>query len=157
MLGGEDLDELEELRTDLEGRAAAVAARRASTAQIDALSALQDELEAAAREGDIDAVLEANAEFHRRILVLSGRPTLLRVVDGVQARLGPILAMTRDARVQAGGVHPHRLLLDALRARDADAARDAMVEDVGLSFSRLRRALAAKIAVPMADLVSSDA
>ncbi len=157
MLGGEDLDELEELRTDLEGRAAAVAARRASTAQIDALSALQDELEAAARAGDIDAVLEANAEFHRRILVLSGRPTLLRVVDGVQARLGPILAMTRDARVQAGGVHPHRLLLDALRARDADAARDAMVEDVGLSFSRLRRALAAKIAVPMADLVSSDA
>ena len=34
MLGGEDLDELEELRTDLEGRAAAVAATRASAADI---------------------------------------------------------------------------------------------------------------------------
>lgn len=152
MLGGEDLDELEELRTDLEGRAAGVAARRASAAQLDALEIIQDELEAADRKGDIDAMLGANAEFHRSILVLSGRPTLLRVVDGVQARLGPILAMTRGARPGTFATHPHRAILLALRARDADAARDAMVEDVGLSFAHLRRALAA----PMV-LVASEA
>lgn len=153
MLGGEDLDELEELRTDLEGRAAGVAARRASPAQIEALAVLQDELEAAHEAGDHDAMLDADSEFHRRILVLSGRPTLLRVVDGVQARLGPILAMTRQARSEAGGVHPHRVVLDAMRARDGDAARDAMVGDVASFFARLRRALA----VQALDLVRSDA
>ena len=162
MLRGEDLDELEELRTDLEGRAAGVAARRASSAQIDALAAIQDELEAAASEGDTEATLEANAQFHRAILVLSGRPTLLRVVDGVQARLGPILAMTRATRGDMFGVHPHRPILDAMRARDADAARAAMIEDVSLSFARLRQGLAARGPAPMVldearDLVGSDA
>ena len=144
MLDGEDLDELEELRTDLEGRAAAVAARRLSADQLAELDAIQAELETARRAGDAEAVLEANALFHRAILVLSGRPTLLRVVDGVQARLGPVFAMARDAEMEEFAEHPHRRILQALRARDGEAAREAMVADIGVSFRRLRRALAGR-------------
>jgi DNA-binding GntR family transcriptional regulator len=150
MLGGEDLDELEELRTDLEGRAAAVAARSATAAEIAELTALQDELEDARGGGDTEGAVAANARFHRLLLQLSRRPTLLRVVDGVQARLGPILAMTRDAALQRFDEHPHRALLQALERRDAEGAREAMMADIGLCFARVRRALAARVAVPLA-------
>jgi DNA-binding GntR family transcriptional regulator len=142
MLGGEDLDELEELRTDLEGRAAAVAARMATPAQLAELTVLQDELEESGRDGDVEGALTINSLFHRTILQLSRRPTLLRVVDGVQARLGPVLAMTREAALDRHDEHPHRAVLRALEARDAEAARAAMMADIGLSFARLRRGLA---------------
>ena len=141
MLGGEDLDELEELRTDLEGRAAAVAATRASATDIDALAVLQDELELARTHDDRDAIFDLDTEFHRCLVVLSGRPTLLRVVDGIGARLGPILALTREAKMDVVGLHPHRHILDAMRARDADGARAWMIKDVAASFRRVRSGL----------------
>ena len=152
MLGGEDLDELEELRTDLEGRAAAVVARAATPAQLTELNQLQDELEEAEGDRDIEGALAVNALFHRSILQLSRRPTLVRVVDGVEARLGPILAMTREAALDSFAEHPHRAILRALGARDAEAARAAMMADIGLCFARLRRALAARVGVPLAAL-----
>ena len=142
MLGGEDLDEMEELRTDLEGRAAAVAANRASATEIDGLAAVQDEFEGAKTHDDRDAMFELNTEFHRRVVALSGRPTLLRVVDGIGARLGPILALTREAKMDLAGVHPHRHILDAMRARDANAAREWMMRDIADSFRRVRSGLA---------------
>ena len=145
MLGGEDLDELEELRTDLEGRAAAVAARTATSTQLGELERLQEELEEALGDRDVEGALTVNALFHRSILQLSRRPTLLRVVDGVQARLGPILAMTREASLDSFAEHPHRAILRAMSARDAEAARSAMMADIGLCFGRLRRALAARM------------
>ena len=105
--------------------------------------------------------MEANTEFHRRIVVLSGRPTLLRVVDGIGVRLGPILALTREVESVLPGTHPHCHILDAMRARDAAGAREWMTRDIAVSFRRIRTGLAALAASASLDaaagLVHSDA
>lgn len=143
VLGREELDELKELRIDLEGRAAAVTAVRISPAAIEELAAIQDALEAAAAAGDVAREIELNEAFHRTILSTSGRPTLLRMVDAVSVRLGPLIAIVSAARWERTHPHPHRAILAALGARDEAAARRAMVRDIEFAFALLHRALAA--------------
>lgn len=143
ILGSEELEELRELRIDLEGRAAAVTATRISAEGIDELVAVQDAFEDALAEGNITREIELNEAFHRAILATSGRPTLLRMVDAVSVRLGPLIAITAAARWGFEGSHPHRAVLAAFRARDEAAARRAMVGDIEFAFALLRRTLAA--------------
>jgi DNA-binding GntR family transcriptional regulator len=64
----------------LEGRCAAEAVRNARTTDIALLQDIHARLEAAARDGRIDAFFEANQEFHKKIQELSGNRWLLSVI-----------------------------------------------------------------------------
>ena len=140
-LGADELDELRELRIDLEGRAAAVVAERATGQQIQILEDIQAKLRDAVAAGDHVEALAQNDAFHHEILVRSNRPTLVKMVDALQVRFGPLNALleTFDAAVPAD--HPHERLLEALAARDPAAARAAIVTDIESSFRNLRAAL----------------
>ncbi|MBO8185627.1 FadR/GntR family transcriptional regulator [Streptomyces spirodelae] len=119
------LRDLDEVRGIVEPAAVRLAAERRTDADLAALErALAAMCEAS--DGAPEAV-EADLAFHRALLAASHNELLERmemVISTVRA--------ARDRLVHGPGHHPldpvpsHRAVLDAVRARDADAAEDAM-------------------------------
>jgi DNA-binding GntR family transcriptional regulator len=62
----QDLDDIFPLMAMLEGRCVVEAIKRAKPADIVALKSIHEKLEAAARDGRIDAFFESNQEFHKK-------------------------------------------------------------------------------------------
>lgn len=132
-LGPEDYLELRDLRVMLEGEAAALTALRITPATIEHLEAVHSRLADAKRRADFKSALIHNQEFHLRVCAESGSPRLYRIVDGLWLQMGPLM----NALYIRSGVptddqkrHWHLQLLDAFRARDAEAARAALQNDI---------------------------
>ncbi|WP_079170085.1 FadR/GntR family transcriptional regulator [Mangrovactinospora gilvigrisea] len=129
MAGGEGsalLGDLAEMRALVEPSAARLAAERRTDAD---LEALEEALAAMASAKQPDGAAAADAEFHRALQAATGNEMLARL----HSLLEPALR-ARDTLVHSssGGeddpVPGHRAVLDAVRARDADAAARAMAE-----------------------------
>ncbi|MBI5157937.1 MAG: GntR family transcriptional regulator [Acidimicrobiia bacterium] len=115
------------VRAELEAMAAREAAGNLSTAQIEELHRLNDEMSALAAAGDTHGHAVKNTEFHSIIVEASGNRTLERIL----AMLQP-LAQTY-LTVSVGGLSApevyamrHGSILDALVAGDPDGAEAAM-------------------------------
>jgi DNA-binding FadR family transcriptional regulator len=130
-------DELTEMRVIVEPAAARLAAQRASDADIEALAGALDRM-ASAR--DLAATVQADLDFHR--LLMSGtHNAFLTQVERIIA----IGLAERDKLVHGSvdddPVPSHRAVLDAISARDPEAAYDAMralVDKSGADLDRLR-------------------
>lgn len=97
--------------------------RHASDADLDALDAIGRDCEAAANVGDITRFLPANRAFHHAMHRLGRDPDALDVLD----RTWPLVEALRrrhgfGKRRLGAAMRSHRVLLAALRSRDADAA-----------------------------------
>ncbi|MFO7856307.1 MAG: GntR family transcriptional regulator [Paracoccaceae bacterium] len=123
------VQEIGDLRSDLEGRAAALAAVRAQAAEIAALAAVNEEVVAAHAARDIPGAVRANTRFHLRLCGLARSPILLELVESLWIRCGPILWHAIDARSPRWRPGPHLDALAALREGDPESARDAMRVD----------------------------
>ena len=111
-----------QVRRILEPAATAMAAERISPEEVKGLQALLDSL---GSNPDPEELVEKDMEFHRRIVVSAGNSVLSSLLESMS---GP---MTR-ARVWRGitqtgtltrTLAEHRAILDALTARDPEAAR----------------------------------
>ncbi|USX55242.1 FadR/GntR family transcriptional regulator [Lentzea sp. HUAS12] len=129
--------ELTEMRVIVEPAAARLAAERASDADIEALSAALDRM-ASAR--DLAATVRADLDFHR-LLMAATHNTFLTQVERIIA----IGLAERDKLVHGtvddDPVPSHREVLDAIKARDPEAAYEAMralVDKSGADLDRLR-------------------
>ncbi|MGW6442057.1 FadR/GntR family transcriptional regulator [Lentzea sp. NPDC055074] len=130
-------DELTEMRVIVEPAAARLAAERASDADIEAIGGALDRM-AAAR--DLAATVRADLEFHR-LLMAATHNTFLTQVERIIA----IGLAERDKLVHGtvddDPVPSHRAVLDAISARDPEAAYEAMralVDKSGADLDRLR-------------------
>ncbi len=123
----QDLDDIFPLMAMLEGRCAAEAVNRAKAADIKALQAIHEALEAAARDGRIDAFFEANQEFHKKIQELSGNRWLLSVIQDLRKvlKLSRLHSLSLEGRLQQS-LDEHRLIMAALQASDAARAEKLM-------------------------------
>lgn len=120
----DDVEHLLEVRSALEQLAARRAAERHDPAGLDALdAALVRQGEAAAR-GDGTAARRAAADFHEALLAAAGNPLLDEIAAVTASRVRWLLGQHEDL---AEMVEEHRALLDAVRARDADAAAEHAV------------------------------
>lgn len=120
-----EIMELYEMRTVLEGTAARLAARSASGVELDELQSLNDEM--AEAEGDGAQLFALNQLFHRTLIDAARNRFLVKSVNAVHTTLlilGPS-TLGRPDRAPAA-VTEHQAVLDALRARDGDAAEGAM-------------------------------
>lgn len=132
----DDVDHLLEVRSALEAMAARRAAERRDPAGVAALAAaLAREEDAAARE-DATAARRAAADFHEALLAAAGNSVLDELAAVTASRARWLLARHEDLAEMA---HEHRLLLDAVRAGDTDAAQRLVHAHLETS----RRALAA--------------
>jgi DNA-binding FadR family transcriptional regulator len=131
--GKDELHELFELRSIVEPAASALAARRRTRTQ---LQALRDSLNRMARHSlAVEAGQQADREFHTVLLEASGNRFLTSISGGVaaallwmptfQQRKGPLL---RDP------IPDHERVYEAIAARDPDAAALAMTDLIQLAL-----------------------
>ena len=123
----QDLDDLFPLIALLEGRCAADAVKRAKPAEINELKIIHERLEAAARDGRMDAFFEANQEFHRRIQELANNRWLLSVIQDLRKvlKLSRMHSLSLEGCLQQS-LDEHRGILAALEAGDAAKAEKLM-------------------------------
>jgi GntR family transcriptional regulator, galactonate operon transcriptional repressor len=123
---GDTLDRLMEVRRIIEPGAAAVAARRGSTSDFARIEAAY---EAMAKAGmHVDAFMEADLAFHVACLVASQNEFLLPVAHAIRTAMMTSLRITNRNPTENRNVSLplHRAILDAILARDSEAAALAM-------------------------------
>lgn len=118
-----DVREIYDVRAAVEGRAAQLIVRAGRPSALTELEDIVDAMGTAARAGDVAGVRRRDLEFHERVCILSENRRLhevfLRHVPAVQTLI------RHDDRLHFPGeatAAQHRLLLDALRGGDPDAA-----------------------------------
>ncbi|GAA3666534.1 FadR/GntR family transcriptional regulator [Lentzea roselyniae] len=130
-------EELTEMRVIVEPAAARLAAERATDADIEALSAALDRM-ASAR--DLAATVRADLEFHRLLMAATHNAFLTQVEQIIAIGLAERDKLVHGS-VDDDPVPSHRAVLDAITARAAEAAYDAMralVDKSGADLDRLR-------------------
>ena len=120
--------ELLELRRLIETGAAALAAARASDSDIARMLAEFERMEASV--GDLERFTDADVAFHDALLAATGNHLLTRLIAtiGPILRFGRVISLKRRPDGPSDSQRGHRLVLDAVRAGDAEAARLAMRE-----------------------------
>ncbi|TDQ54465.1 FadR/GntR family transcriptional regulator [Actinorugispora endophytica] len=121
---GQTLLEVLQVRRMIEPAATALAAARATEAQLDELSAVLDRM----GEGDsVGETVTADLTFHQAIVAMTGNATLAAVNDGLSSRTfnARVWRGHREAGVTARLREDHDRIHRALLARDPDAARAA--------------------------------
>ncbi len=130
-----------ELRRGMEAEIAALAAERASPAQVaqieNCLIAIDEDV-AAGGDG-----VAADIEFHRAIARATNNPHFLALWDYLGHFLRSTIRLTRAWEAQRQETRDqvtaeHRALFDAIARRDVDAARDAARRHMEMSSGRAR-------------------
>jgi DNA-binding FadR family transcriptional regulator len=142
--------ELIRAREMIEGEVAQAAATNASDAQIEAIDeAFQAMI---ADTGNGINPLQADRLFHIRVAEATGNSVLVGLVTQLfDARLGPLFKRLHshfDSRVVwLEAIDEHAQVMQALRARDPLAAREAMRRHMDISFKRYSANLTLREAV----------
>lgn len=113
--------ELYEMRVVLERTAAEMAAKHASTAEVDELDALNSDITDAATKPHLAAAIDQ--QFHRCIYLATRNRFLLesaRALNNALMLLGPT-TMADEARISTV-CHQHQDIIDAIRTGDVEAA-----------------------------------
>jgi len=138
------LSELYVVRGELEGLAAKLAAQHASPEELTVLQQMIDDDYAIVDEPM--KLSQSNRKFHKQVHLASHNRFLIQQLDMVHRSMA-LLANTSLAVEGRGAdaLAEHQALLDALKARDADAASDAIKAHLSQAFmTRLRHDAAAE-------------
>lgn len=141
------IDELAFARRLLEPRLARLALARLTAAEIEALAAIDRELDAAIAAGDVTGYLAGNYRFHFALYEAADAPILLSLTGSLWLRFGPSLRVVIESGAPVGPDR-HRDALAALRAGDAEALAAAIEADIVQGLDRVREALGGPDAAP---------
>lgn len=126
-MDGKEIDDLFEVRLELEGLAVRQATLRASDAQLGDLTRLHEEMESAVSIDDSSTYFAKNTEFHHQIALISGNDYLAALQKSTIDRSFQTLFRSYTARRNLNiSIEMHGLILGAMRAKDADAAEAHM-------------------------------
>lgn len=148
----ERIDDLLRARILIEGEAIALAAGRMGPKDITTIEAMLhewDEMRALKQKKDVDREVTLNQTFHFEIYRACGSAVLIPMIESLWLQSGPCIRVAIYAFSEAGEVdtaHYHRSIVAALAAKDADAARAALVADISRPFTFLRNKLQADAA-----------
>lgn len=122
----EELLEAFPVRAALEALAARLAAERITEPELLRLAELLETMRAAARRGDAHGQSQANASFHATIVLAARNATLERQWSFLEPFSRTYISVSQPGLDLLALSERHVPILEALRARDADAAADAM-------------------------------
>jgi DNA-binding GntR family transcriptional regulator len=114
------------VRAALEALAARLAAERITETELLRLAELLDTMRAAAGRGDAHDQSQANASFHATIVRAARNATLERQWSFLEPFSRTYISVSQPGLDLRALSDRHVPILDALRARDPDAAADAM-------------------------------
>lgn len=134
------LDSLE-LRRSIESDAARLAARRAGKADLERLKATLEEMEAVYRRHGF--ALRQDKKFHEALYMASGNPLYLQISQQIITRIAEAFDQSRQnpfvTKPFADESQPdHRVLYEAIVARDEDAAVAAVARILNFVETTLR-------------------
>jgi DNA-binding GntR family transcriptional regulator len=119
----QDIEDIYVMRIALEGLAARLAAERASTSEIEAMTALNEQIAEATERGDVAAMTALNKRFHETIYGAARNPRLANLLDtfhdAVQRFRWSTLSVPERARET---IEEHRQVVEAIRTRNAAEA-----------------------------------
>jgi DNA-binding GntR family transcriptional regulator len=121
--------EIRAIRLKLEGLAAERAAAMADAADIERLEMLINNNERALSARDFARATEINQVFHFELANVAAMPILRGILHNLWLQMGPVIS----AAYGEGGrtmIEHHYDVLDAIRKHDAQAAKQAIREDI---------------------------
>ncbi len=134
------LDQLILVRTSLESSLAREAARKATPADLADLRELMAQLDAAVREPEL--LDDVDVAFHERVMLASGNQLGRAIVHTVHAEARHsqryVGHSTLTHRTQSN--RQHLAVLEAIEARDPEAAASLMADHIASSWQRRRPA-----------------
>ena len=122
--------EIRLIRMKLEGLAARETAVKAGTDDIERLSELVARNERAIADENWQEALELNQTFHFALVEIADMSVLRGILHRLWLQMGPLIAES----YQVGGrvmIDNHYPVLDAIKAKDPDAAERAIAADIG--------------------------
>lgn len=132
-LTGRDVRDLFQVQSYIAGELAARAAECLDEAEIARLSSVQDELAEAEGAGDTELVDRLNHEIHRTVNKASGSARMASLLN-LTVNYVPLRFFGTIEGWPSASARDHSAILEALRARDPEAARSAMtghIEHIG--------------------------
>jgi DNA-binding GntR family transcriptional regulator len=139
----EDARQLYEVRAALEGQAASLLATRAQPEDVACLQQCVRTAEEAVRAGDVRAVLAANNAFHDELAARCGNALLESLIANLRNRI--ILLRVESLSLPGRppqSVAEHRQIVERIRARDPEGARQCMEMHILRAWESARRQLA---------------
>ena len=126
-----DIVDVMEVRQDLEGMAAGLAAIKATKEEKEALKKATEEYRRAVETGSIDEIIKWDEAFHKRVVSCSGNKTLIQLVSQVQELALRFRYIYYDdfSRFE-GQPMEHKDIVDAIISGDAEKARRSADEHI---------------------------
>lgn len=141
-----DVLQIMDLRIGLESEAAALAAQRRTTAQLESIRAALDQLEADIRSAD--TAVASDIRFHQEIIRATGNHYFRELFAQLEPLLIPrarVDLFKQDRKAKVAYLQriqqEHAQMFEAIARRDSDAARAAVRLHLSNSRERLRAAL----------------
>ena len=128
--------ELLAIRLQVEGLALEHATQRITKLQVQELAHYHDVFskEVKRKTPDPTIAIDANMRFHFTAYRAAHMPTLMNIVEGLWLQVGPVLNLdmrSGSKRLTDGPAkHHHQKILDAMKAKNAKAARLALMDDL---------------------------
>jgi DNA-binding FadR family transcriptional regulator len=123
------LKNFNQLRVAIEPEAAALAATVGNPVELEAITSGLERMKAA--EEGFDDPLDADIAFHVAILKASGNPFFIQFRDVVTTALRTSIRFTNQIKGRTASVADHGAVHNAIIARDANGARQAMKKIIG--------------------------
>jgi DNA-binding GntR family transcriptional regulator len=146
----EEMLEVYEILSVLEPMSITKTVERITDEEIDEAAALLDSLDDG---GDVGDWIDGNRRFHHLLAEASRSPNLTAVMSMLRNRATIFLALSlrSSPEVVRGGAEDHRALLDAIRRRDAAAARKVVERHHGITVELSSQVLDGSVESPAAD------
>lgn len=141
VLTAENISEIILARQWLDPHLTLRATERANLEDLAELTRLDELLDAAIAGGDLRGYLELNYRFHHLTYMIAEAPILADLAEGLWLRFGPSLRVVCGRLGTQNLPDKHKDMLDAMHARDAEAAARAIREDVIQGMEQVRHAL----------------
>lgn len=129
--------ELTRIRQKLEGMLAEMACIRATAADIERLTGVNEDLRRCLAVDDLPGAMTGNMAFHFALYEFAGSEVTLPLVETLWLQAGPFVALSAKLPHMRWTQRHHGKLLAALRRRNSRAARRAIEDDIEESLQQL--------------------
>ncbi|MCP5086746.1 MAG: GntR family transcriptional regulator [Rhodobacteraceae bacterium] len=137
-MGAGRFAELVFARQSIEPELARLAARVIKDKEIDELAGIDQRVNAAMDAGDVSGYMQENHSFHFTLYAHADSEILLPLAETLWLRYGPLYRIICGKYGTGSMVDQHEETLQALRDRDADAAAQAILNDIEQGFEIVR-------------------
>lgn len=118
-----DVAEVFEIRSSLEGLAAALAAERITEEEIKSLDKILSDITKASEKGDTETVIKKDMEFHQVLFSASRNERLVQIINNLKEQIDRfrIQSFSNPVRVKSV-LSEHKGIIDAIKQGDTENA-----------------------------------